>query len=89
MTTDGYKKSCRKLRKQVLSTELNIRYTNNKFSLQHLTVPVAEWLGYFPFDSLTRVVALGLILFFNSTEIYLSRHHSVVIQPPYSHYSVD
>ena len=27
MTINGYK-SCRKLRKQVLSTELNIRYTN-------------------------------------------------------------
>ena len=47
---DNYN-SCRKLRKHVLSTELNIRHTNTKYSSALLTVPVAEWLAYFPFDS--------------------------------------
>ena len=34
-----------------LSTELNISYTYTKYSSVHTTVPVAEWLAYFPFDS--------------------------------------
>ena len=50
MTNDGYK-SCRKLREKVLSTELNIRYRNTKYSSLFLTAPVAEWLAYFPYDS--------------------------------------
>ena len=45
MTIDSYK-SCRKL-----STELNIRYTNTKYLSLFLTVHVAEWYAYFPFDS--------------------------------------
>ena len=49
MTNDGYK-SCRKLREKVLSTELNIRYRNTKYSSLFLTAPVAEWLAYFPSD---------------------------------------
>ena len=32
MTIDGYKKAVEKLRKQVLSTEFNIRYINTKYS---------------------------------------------------------
>ena len=35
----------------VLITELNIRYKNTKYSFLFITVPVAEWLAYFPFDS--------------------------------------
>ena len=50
MTFDGYK-SCRKLREKVLSTELNIRYRNTKYSSLFLTAPVADWLAYFPSDS--------------------------------------
>ena len=50
MTIDGYK-SCRKLRKQVLSTELNIRYINTKYSSLIPTVAVAQWIVYFSFDS--------------------------------------
>ena len=50
MTIDGYK-CCRKLRKQVLSTELNIRYINTKYSSLIPTVAVAQWLVYVPDDS--------------------------------------
>ena len=49
MTIDG-NKSCKNLRKQVLSTELNIRYSNTEYSSLFPMVPVAEWLAYFPFD---------------------------------------
>ena len=50
MTIDGYKR-CRILGKQVLSTKLNIRYRNTKYSSLLLTAPMAEWLAYFPYDS--------------------------------------
>ena len=50
MTIDGYK-SCRKLREQVLSTELNIRYRNTKYASLFLTAPMAEWSAYFSSDS--------------------------------------
>ena len=61
MTIDGYK-SCRKLREQVLSTELNIRYRNTKYSSLLLTAPVAEWLAYFPLIRTSRArAALGVI----------------------------
>ena len=50
MTNDGYK-SCRILRKQVLSTVLKIRYTYTKYSSVTITASVAEWLAYFPFNS--------------------------------------
>ena len=64
MTIDGYN-SCRKLGKQVLSTEFNKHYTNTRYLSLLLTVFVAEWLAYFPFDSSTRFrAALGVILFF-------------------------
>mgnify|MGYP003686284799 CR=1 FL=1 len=36
---------------EVSSTELNICYTNTKYSSELLSVPVAEWLAYSPFDS--------------------------------------
>ena len=36
---------------EVSSTKLNICYTNTKYSSMILTVAVAEWLAYFPFDS--------------------------------------
>ena len=49
MTIDGYK-SCRKLSKQVFSTELNIRYINTKYSSMILTAALAEWLACSPFD---------------------------------------
>ena len=50
--------------KKKLSTKLNIRSTNTKYSSFCLTVPVAELLVYFPFDSSTRVrAASGVILF--------------------------
>ena len=58
MTICGYKKSI-----ENLSTEFNMRYTNTKYFSLFPTVPVAEWLAYFPFDSSTRVRAeLGVIL---------------------------
>ena len=50
MTIDGYK-SCRKLRKQVFNTELNICYKNTKYSSMILMVAVAKWLADFPLDS--------------------------------------
>ena len=50
MTIDGYK-SCKIERKQVLGTELNIRYMYTKYSSLIIKVPMALWLGCFPFDS--------------------------------------
>ena len=50
MTIDGYK-SCRKLRKQVQRTDLYISYTYTIYSTVEITVPVAERLEYFPFNS--------------------------------------
>ena len=41
MAFDGYK-SCRILRKQVLSTELNIRYMNTRYLSVIITIPVAD-----------------------------------------------
>ena len=41
MTIDGYKKNCRKLREQVLSTDLNIRCMYTKYSSEIITGPVA------------------------------------------------
>ena len=112
---DGYK-SCRIWRKHVLCAELKIRYTNTKYSSPLLTVPVPEWLAYFPFDSyIPGSSRVGRNFIFqkiswlkghwnvpavqsnewslnddwNATEIHLSRHHSVTIQTPFSHHSVD
>ena len=61
MTIDGYK-SFRKLRKQVISTELNKRYTNTKYTSLILTVAVAEWLTYLPVDS--YIPGSSRVLFF-------------------------
>ena len=76
MTIHGFKKNCREL-KQFLSTELNICYTNAKYSSLFPPVPVAEWLAYLPFDLSTRVrVALGVILFFKKIS-WLKGHWNV------------
>ena len=115
MTIDGYK-SCRKLRKQVFNTELNICYKNTKYSSMILMVAVAKWLADFPLDSYIpgsssarrnfifqkiswlkghwNVPAIQSTEWWlnggwNATEIHISRHHSVAIQPPFSHHSVD
>ena len=101
---------------EVTSAELNICLINTKYSTILLSVPVGEWLAYFPFDSnVPGSSRTGRYFIFqkiswlkshwnvpaiqstewslnggwNATEIHLSRHHSVVIQPPFSYHSVD
>ena len=99
MTIDGYK-SCRKLRKQVQRKELNISYAYTKYSSLISTVSVANWLAHFPFDSyILGSSRVGRNFIFqkinwlkgdwNVTEIQLSHHHSVAIQPTLSHHLVD
>ena len=109
-------KSCRKLGKQGLSTESNIRYINTKYSSLFPTVAVAQWLAYLLFESyIPGSSRVGRYFIFhkisrlkgpwnvpaiqstewslngdwNTTENHLFRHHSVAIQRPFIHRSVD
>ena len=76
-------------------TELNIRNTNTKYSSTVLTVPMAEWLAYFPFDSYipgsSRVGRNFVFQKNKPTEMCLKStfpspfsRHSATIQSPFS-----
>ena len=54
---------------EVSSTELNICYTNTKYSSLLLSVPMAEWLAYFPLTQTSRDQPHWALFYFSKNKL--------------------